>query len=72
LAPETVSTPRRIAVDPDSSTTIFLGTDKGEILRSDDAGGSWKSVHLEALTGVSRTYVNPAASAVSEADTSAF
>jgi len=37
-----------IAVDPDSSTTIFIGTDRGEILRSNDAGGSWSSVHLEA------------------------
>ena len=37
-----------IAVDPDSSATIFLGTDKGEILRSRDAGASWQSVHLES------------------------
>jgi photosystem II stability/assembly factor-like uncharacterized protein len=37
-----------IAVDPDTSTTIFIGTDKGEILRSGDGGGSWTSVHLEA------------------------
>jgi photosystem II stability/assembly factor-like uncharacterized protein len=36
-----------IAVDPGDSRTVFFGTDKGEILRSHDAGASWQNVHLE-------------------------